>query len=350
MDKNLMKNELFYWSERGLVSTFFIDLYNADTKLLQEFIDSIVTATGNKIYFNPVKMRCVIEPDFSNTGFGHPDALFMFENYNEEKIVFIFEAKRGSYSKSIKSSSLRGTAGYNSSLNGQLELNYSLALALSNFDKCNDNLIEPDWILKTNYNNERKGYCRSLKNKNVIKNVALPVAGLNIKQYYHLILTNENKNPLLENNIFPEIFDSEGKNIWNEYKKQFGWINFDKLLKLASKFENSLFLPTYEFNKSNLYSTNSSNNGVTKKTGVKLVYIPEINNKTFLHFSYKGESCRLRNYNDQNITLIENSDYTTSEVEQMIIKEIPITKKRPKISDCDKWREIIKEKNKKNKL
>ena len=30
MDKNLMKNELFYWSERGLVSTFFIDLYKKE--------------------------------------------------------------------------------------------------------------------------------------------------------------------------------------------------------------------------------------------------------------------------------------------------------------------------------
>lgn len=235
-------------------------------------------------------------------------------------------------------------------MNGQLELNYCLALALSNYNNSRNILIEPDWILSTKYNNDRKGTLRKLVNSNVLQNVVLPVSGLAISKYYHIILTSDKINPLLDNAVLPEILNENNNDIWYAYKSQFGWINFDKLLKIAeNNFSDNLFLETYRFNEPNLFGVSGkkenciSQSDADKSRGCKLIYAPEITAETFLHFSYCGESCVLRNYSNNNYSQISN--YITSDVEKVIEKEISLPKKRPPVSNVSEWNEIIRKLN-----
>ncbi len=71
----------------------------------------------------------------------------------ENRFVIILEANRGCYLNACKPVASRGIlrSGYNSSLNGQLELDFALVLALGNFDENDPELIEPEWILETPY-------------------------------------------------------------------------------------------------------------------------------------------------------------------------------------------------------
>src|ERR1700693_5523645 len=129
-----MDSNYYMWGERGLVATFFADLHlcgNQDA--FNAFLDGIQIRYP---HFPRTTTRIVsfIEPDFANTGFGHPDAVLRVET-DEDEFVFILEAKRGCYLNACKPISSRGIprSGYNSSLNGQLELDFALALALEGF-------------------------------------------------------------------------------------------------------------------------------------------------------------------------------------------------------------------------
>lgn len=136
------------WGERGLIATFFADLYQKtktghmeiinDFLKLAQFWDSPVKNTEA-----PEKIHFIIEPDFSE--FGHPDAIFAIK-YPERRVVIIVEAKRTDFQSACWPSSRRGQDGFNSKLNGQLELDYRLAIALSEFRTSDSELAEPNAV------------------------------------------------------------------------------------------------------------------------------------------------------------------------------------------------------------
>ena len=261
-----VNKNFYYWSERGLVTTFFLDLYQIKGfSGISEFI-SLIDFNNKKIKIikdRIISIDIVIEPSFSNKGFGKPDAVFSI-NFSDQKLVFILEAKIGTYLNSSKDKSSRGKEGFNSCLNGQLELNYCLAMALEKFKTGDRVLIEPDWILDTPYNRDRNGRLRRLQKSNVLKNIVSKFASEPMKNYYHVIVTNDNENPFLTVNKdnLPELFikktiNGELKtcNCWNLLRKsQFGWINYKKLLEYIKDNDDKLvfgsyFIDTYKINK-----------------------------------------------------------------------------------------------------
>ncbi|VVB91331.1 Uncharacterised protein [uncultured archaeon] len=240
-----MENNFLMWGERGVVTTFLLDLTSFQT--ISKFLDEIEFADGNRIKFEPQKMRC--EPDFGRDGFGTPDAIIILENINKEKIVIIIEAKLSKYIVASKNPSNRGKDKFNSKINGQLELNYCLTRAMSEFTFKKTVLEEPSWILKTNYNIERKGYLRIIKDIDVIENIVKPFALPDIDSYYHIILTDDNSNPLITNTNLPELYDENNNNMWDTFKSNFGWINYLKLKQLAEHyFKDGKFLGTLKLN------------------------------------------------------------------------------------------------------
>ena len=152
-------SDFFMWDERGLIASFFADLHQMQLQSPSSFSEfiSVVELPGEieALQHDVKKVDFIIEPDFANTGFGHPDAVISVEFTSEPRVVFIVEAKRGAYTKACSPKANRGTSGYNSSLNGQLELNYCLTLALSQFGSDDNELIEPEWILSSPYGVER---------------------------------------------------------------------------------------------------------------------------------------------------------------------------------------------------
>lgn len=334
-----MKNSFLMWGERGFVTTFLLDLSSFQTPdNISNFLNEIELVDGNRINFEPQKMRCIIEPDFGREGFGTPDAIIILENINQEKIVIIFEAKLSSYGDSSKNPSYRGTDNFNSTINGQLELNYCLTLAMSEFTLESTVLEEPSWILKTRYNVERNGILRKMKNTNIIENIVKSFAVSNIRSYYHIILTDENSNPLITNVNLPELCDENDIDKWDSFKSNFGWINYIKLKKLAENyFKDGKFLNTFELNSGNL---NSLKNPLDASKGVLIIYAPAINDKVLFHFSWKDDASVLRNYKDKYSKPEKISSYAKSEILKEI-KQIFVPEDYRNIEDIQFWYDYI---------
>lgn len=333
-----MCHDFLMWGERGFVTTLLLDLTSFQTPdNISNFLNEIELANGNKIQFEPQKIRCIIEPDFGREGFGTPDAIIILENINQEKIIIIFEAKLSNYGDSSKNPSLRGTDKFNSTINGQLELNYCLALAMSEFTHESSVLEEPSWILKTRYNVERNGKLRIMKDVNIIENMVKPFAISNICSYYHIILTDEISNPLIKNVNLPELYDENDIDKWDIIKSNFGWINYIKLRKFAENYlKDGRFLDTFELNSGNL---DSLKNPLDASKGVLIIYAPSINDKVLFHFSWKNDVSVLRNYKDKSSNP-DKISYTKSEVLKKI-KNIFIPDNIRNIDDIQFWYDYI---------
>jgi hypothetical protein len=272
----------------------------------------------------------------------------------------------------------RLVAGYNSSLNGQLELNHCLALALSEYREGILTLSEPAWVLHSPYAIERRGRLRSLKNRVVIEEVAKPFSGLPFRSYYHLLITTDESNPLDKpsNEVAcPELYhpDYPFQNCWKDLRSQYGWISWDAIASIVrnlssnEKLREPLFLATFEPNRRNFKSVSglvpeeapaiddertfpkertltregAHNAGTARGSGrgATMIYAPRINSSTFVHFSWLNENCAIRDYSKSpTIMPFENRSFRTSDVRQSVMKEVVIRNRRP-ISDTGYWYE-----------
>ena len=376
-------NSFVMWGERGLVATVFLDLHQSENHgVWASFLRAChFDATSPWMKDTICSVSTVVEPDFSNEGFGHPDGIIKFGFESGNTAVVIIEAKRLPYDRCCASPTTRGGTGYNSSLNGQLELNHCLALALSEHHGGGSILCEPAWVLHSPYAIERRGRLRSLKNPVVIEEIAKPFSALPFRSYYHLTITTDNSNPLdkLENEAaWPELYhpDYPFQNCWKDLRSQYGWISWDAVANLVrnlstdGKLRESLFLATFEPNRRNFKSTSgliSQEPPVTEDEcavsleetlgteprqaaslartstgsgrGATMIYAPAINPRTFLHFSWLNESCAIRDYSKSpTIMPFEDRKPRTSDVRSRITKEIVIRNRRP-ISDTRYWYE-----------
>jgi hypothetical protein len=298
---------------------------------------------------SPVAIHYIIEPDFANTGFGSPDAVIALE-YLDSRAGIIVEAKRTELVSACAPRSQRGQKGFNSTLNGQLELDYCLAMALSEYHEGDTELVEPEWVLSSPYKNERKGELRRLKNPAVLKDVVSLIGGLPLDCYYFLVITNDEQNPFLrvsgDDDYLPELFrpDLSGHtftDFWSEYRRRFGWLNYAKMQEFINVQNRltmgSLFLQSLSINQGNMKGQSHS--------GTRLIYAPKINPRTFLHFSWKDESCALRDYSRSDTEEPSpDRSYQTSYVERMIDMEFRVPNKK-NVQDVSFWYQKILEKN-----
>jgi hypothetical protein len=383
-----MTNEdsLVLWGERGMVAAMLVDLYRwSKTHSWQSFLEKC-SYSSSPAGCGIRSVSAVVEPDFSNQGFGHPDGLIKFELEDGSSKVVILEAKRLDYRKVCAPPATRGGAGYNSFLNGQLELNHCLALALSNYQDEDLDLREPDWILHSPYNSDRRGKLRALKNPAVIEQIVRPFSGLPFHSYFHLVITTDTSNPFentANRDFWPELYhpDYPFQNCWKELIPQFGWVSWDSVETMMRKFsstvhngESSIFLPTLEANRRNFKtglgaipteeSTDVTAGGLTDESltvsgatpnlsnghrgtrGATMIFAPSINPSTFLHFSWLNESCALRDYSSSpNIMPFEDRTRRKVEVLGKIVKEVAIRNRSP-ISDTRYWHETTQNLNK----
>jgi hypothetical protein len=350
-----MSVDLYMWGERGLVASFFTDLYlTGDSRAFEELLRAI-QIDNEHFPRSMTKATVIIEPDFSNKGFGHPDAMIRVERENESSVIIV-QAKRGRYAKACRARTDRGVRkGFNSTLNGQLELCYALALALERFTPVCAELVEPDWILNTPYSVERqtiRGHVRRLKNQNVLRDVVARFAGLPLRNYFFLTLTTDCSSPFLDQNLlplFPELFhpDFGTQDCWTDMKHQFGWINYSALEDLSRRLvaqgdlgRKLLFEKSWELNRRNMESGTQSGrisadspkegDPVRSGRGTSLIYAPSLNATSFLHFSWWGESSALRDYS-QSSTLqpLPDRRFATSEIRKLIQREIVATREAP---------------------
>ena len=242
--------------ERGLISSFLIDLSKKPVSSLIDFLSNTIEFKI-PLRLNPnniKKIGIIIEPDLGKQGFGSPDAIIVLHWTTGERKVFIVEAKLSSFEKSCTVND-RIEKGYNSTLKGQLELNYCLSLALSKFKQSDSQLVEPDWIKGTPYVEERKSkpslksQVRYLKKNSILKDIVPELSGISLNNYYHIVVTKEDENPLIGNKAFhPDIYTEQhcSESQWHKVNNQFGWINYKKMKTYIESSSESLFLKTYK--------------------------------------------------------------------------------------------------------
>ena len=84
-----------------------------------------------------------------------------------------------------------------------------------------------------------------------------------------------------------------------------------------------------------------------QSSGKCMIYAPKINDKTFLHFSWRNDSACLRDYSlSSNIDPKEDRLKRSSEIRKLIKNEIEIANNEPNINDISYWHKRTKEINK----
>ena len=235
------------WGERGLVATFFRDVSASATfDRWQQFLVKIGCSLGDQ---KVTEAWCVVEPDFANTGFGHPDAVFRLTFDNEFKAVFLLEAKLTTFEKASWSESRRYEDNFNSTINGQIELNHRLTLALQSFQpEVAASLAEPDWV-PTLYSPGTVGMPRQVKKRAVLEQVARPLAHLEANCYFHVTITTDHEAPWkhLPHDRRPKMFVQGGKDSWDDRQGRLCWTNWVLLREIAHQWERNSFCRTYDF-------------------------------------------------------------------------------------------------------
>lgn len=245
------------WGERGLIATFFMDLCQSpDLQAIGDFLEAAYHPKSLMKDVNAAdQFTCVIEPNFGSKGFGQPDAILRID-CNNRRFVVILEAKLTGFSEACWLRSRRGEPKFNSKLNGQLELNYRLAMALARFKEGMNVLEESNWVPQSPY-----GDSRILKKDGVLNTLVSQFSGenLSLEDYYYIVVTTDEQNPFDEVNeqYLPQLFKAEMKDDdlifidrWQELRSQFGWLNYTEMLCIVKKIEEqlpigSLFLSTY---------------------------------------------------------------------------------------------------------
>jgi hypothetical protein len=175
-----------------------------------------------------------------------------------------------------------------------------------------------------------------------------------LKNYFHLIITTDNENPfdIIDENYLPQIFLPETPgNQWKILRKQFGWINYSKILEISKIIDKrtgySYFKEAWELN-----ATYKKGDYDARDKDVVMIYAPKINPKTFLHFSCAGGSCVLRDYSHGTGKPVEDSSFTRRDVnkEIRIKKEIPEGHNRPNIEQYGEWHQRTIKLNKEHDL
>ena len=136
-------------------------------------------------------------------------------------------------------------------------------------------------------------------------------------------------------------------------RPQIGWINYTTVSDFVGSNKGtlplgSMFLAALDLNRSNMEPTETGREIQTgsgsKQRGVSMIYAPQVNDQTFLHFSWgseKGrESCALRDYTKTERLPQPIRRFRTSQIEQMIEKEVSFDRARPDHKQLEEWHNI----------
>jgi hypothetical protein len=161
----------------------------------------------------------------------------------------------------------------------------------------------------------------------------------------------------------PEIFlSSSTPDQWQSERERFGWVGWSRIVDLIGEWskrgEPSLFLDTWTFLGLKLPEeddpalseqsmvTASGWTAIRPVQGVALIFAPQINSRTYLHFSWKQEGCALRDFSHSD-TEVPRADRSrrTHQVLPLIADEFPTTPQRPKYSDAQSWHQRVTDAN-----
>jgi hypothetical protein len=225
---------MYFYGERGIVNGLVLDIKD-DLSRLKAALNAInwckrasrgwIEQIKNATYF--------VEPGFAQ--FGQPDLLIICEVENGPKHFLIIEAKAVPYKASAMSCKAGMTArGFNSSVNGQLSLNYRLALALEESDR--ESILQESEELFQAYQkklSDLNNGPRKLIKPLTIKGIVKPhLQGAKLDQFHFVAMTNDpddNQMNEIDNDLKPLLLGGAGNDLWPELAAQFGCLSLEKL-------------------------------------------------------------------------------------------------------------------------
>ena len=229
-------DKICFYGERGIVNGLVLDIKD-DLSKLKDVLRSIEWCTeGDYSWINDIiKVVYLIEPGFSK--FGQPDLVLVCKIKDGSKRWVFIEAKAIPYNASAMSNK-NGMKqnGYNSSINGQIPLNYRLALALERYSE-GSFLEEPMGIFeqyKKRIYDYNKGPRKAGKPQ-LIKRIVVPYMNdFKIERAYFVSITKDlPPNPINTTDVdfLPLLIDQNGRNLWDELSKQIGFLSLEVIDK-----------------------------------------------------------------------------------------------------------------------
>ena len=227
-------DNLHFYGERGIVNGLVLDIKD-DLELGKAVINSISWCDHSDTDWisNIQDIQYFVEPGFSK--FGQPDLIMICTLSDRTKRYLIIEVKATPYAGSaMPNSKGMGQKGYNSSINGQLSLDYRLALALNDY-KGEGILQESESIFEA-YREALGDYNpgpRKAGKFELIEWIVKPYfKDLQSNNTYFIAMTRDmDDNPLnnVDDDFKPKVLDSGGNDCWAEYAPQFGFLSLQKL-------------------------------------------------------------------------------------------------------------------------
>jgi hypothetical protein len=353
--------EVYLWGERGLVASFFLDVSAAPSfQRWEAFLELI----GFQMPGRVTEAWSVVEPDFGNKGFGHPDCVARLGFESGAVAVLLIEAKLTTYRKASWPASKRLRKQFNSKLNGQIELNHRLALALQRYADGQDELREPGWVVESDYVTPN-GHPRVLKDESVRRLVAARLAGRAADEYHHVTITTDEVAPALEAERQPLIVvQGEAGSIplpWDRFAPRLHHCSWEKMRQLAAGWGTSLFIPNYQFFAHRLIAARTAAEEVDRLSprGVQLLALKpaaevglNMSKPTHIHLSWTRRGLSFRLWDFSEAERGKEIKTFTGNVKDLLDRAehgIPYTLGYRKEHELDrgspKWHRIVLEKN-----
>lgn len=236
---NGFSDGLLFYGERGLVNGLVLDLL-ASPPRFGELLRAAAWCGEAPAWTGELEdVTYLVEPGFSK--FGQPDFVAVCRLRDGSRRYVVTEVKSATYTASAMSNvpGIREKA-FNSSINGQMSLNYRFVKALERFDFKAGTSVEEPKALFDRYHEQlhdtNKGPRKLLKPQAVGSLVKPFLEGMNVDTTHFLVLARQEKtgpakNPLetAGKDLLPLLLDDAGEDQWPRRAAQFGFLSLQKL-------------------------------------------------------------------------------------------------------------------------
>lgn len=229
-----MQNFMFY-GERGIVNGLVLDIYDNLDRLKKILRAISWCGEQSSDWISDIQnVFYLIEPGFGQ--FGQPDLIIICQLCNGTHRFVIIETKTTLYHDSAKQNDKgMDVKGYNSSINGQLSLDYRLTLALQDYDDNRKAVEEPspifEWYKKRL--KETRDKPRKVRKRQLIDEIVIPyLKGLKLQNTFFVAMTTDkDTNPLklVDDNTKPVVLDENGKDVWARWSAHWGFLSLQTL-------------------------------------------------------------------------------------------------------------------------
>ncbi|RYZ81382.1 MAG: hypothetical protein EOP06_23605 [Proteobacteria bacterium] len=214
-------------------------------KRAQKFLSAIEWADGGRPAWidKVVEVRLLVEVGLAD--FGNPDPMVACCVKGDELPYLIFiEAKARPYPLSAVSNAGGMTAGFNSTINGQLSLKYRFACALAAASPGTQEIIEPSELFKqykTHLRDYAKGQRHLLKGTVLETLQGLGLIGLPEERCHYVAFTWDDESKRVfdtAEDLRPLFLGEAGTSQSDIMKPRYGWLGYENVQDALALYEN----------------------------------------------------------------------------------------------------------------